>query len=614
MDIQEQERRIITRAIVAVVLTGIVIAVVIATPLINQMHTRAALDAVSVADAKTKNIQAIFDLHQDLAKQTASRSELARVLGEYARGQLNVDAVQDFSIPRLEDSARLIDNLAALIRYDADGNEIARVGPMASALPDTIPVPRQLDIQIYDFADSRSATPLMHTISTIQVDGEMVGTDLLLFSLSSMTSVFEAQSHTQMCLINADRTRRIEFEPLTKTFDIRPADTCLADKAGVSTDQPEAFFRSALDDGTRVLAFMRPLQGYEWQLHMYSEITRVFGNVTRDIAVSILAILLLSALAGLLVWRALRPVVQAMVEQASQIARSTEELQLAYQVFEHTHESIVICDLSFNIIRANPAFADIAGMTSKALKRKNLRDFLDTAQQRHQIPEDVHKQLIAENAWQGEVWLKMPDQSTFPNLLTLSPVRNNEGQLSQLVLTFSDITERVKAEKQMLRLAHYDKLTGLPNRAALETHLEQAIEQARQANSQFALMFLDLDKFKPVNDTYGHQVGDELLRMVAKRLKHCIRSSDVVGRRGGDEFVVITGPIYGDDNARPVAEKIVAVLNDVFHTHNHNIQIGVSVGVAVFPNNGVTADDLLKAADGAMYRVKAGGRNAVAYA
>lgn len=614
MDIQEQERRIITTAIVAVVLTGIVIAVVIAAPLINQMHTRAALDAVSVADAKTKNLQAIFDLHQDLAKQTASRSELARVLGEYARGDLNVDAVRDFSIPRLEDSARLIDNLAALVRYDADGNEIARVGPMASALPNTIPVPRQLDIQTYDFADSGSATPLMHTIAIIQVDGEMVGTDLLIFSLSSMTSVFEAQSHTQMCLVNNDRTRRVAFEPLTKTFDIRPSGSCLADKAGVSADQPGAFFRSALDDGTRVLAFMRPLHGYEWQVHMHSEITRVFGNVIRDIVLSILAILLLSVLAGLVVWRSLRLVVQAAVEQASQIARSTEELRLAYQVFEHTHESIVICDLSFNIIRANPAFADITGISSKTLKRKNLRDFLDTARGNHQLPENVHKQLIAENAWQGEVWLKMPDQSTFPNLLTLSPVRNNEGQITQLVLTFSDITERVNAEKQMIRLAHYDKLTGLPNRAALETHLEQAIEQARRDNGRFALMFLDLDKFKPVNDTYGHQAGDAVLRIVAKRLKHCIRSRDVVGRRGGDEFVVITGPLHHDDDARPIAEKMVAVLNDEFHIQGHHIQIGASVGVALFPNDGVTADDLLKAADGAMYRVKTGGRNAVAYA
>ncbi|WP_227663090.1 diguanylate cyclase domain-containing protein [Marinobacter halophilus] len=415
---------------------------------------------------------------------------------------------------------------------------------MANALPNTIPVPRQLDIKTYDFDETGFTNPLMHTIGTIQVDGEKVGTDLLLFFLDSMTSVFEAQSHTQMCLVNADRTRRVAFEPLTKTFEIRPADNCLANAAGVSTNRPGAFFRSALDDGTRVLAFMREIRGHEWEVHMHSEITRVFGNVIRDIAVSILAILLLSALAGMLVWRALRPVVQAAVEQASQIARSTEELRLAYQVFEHTHESIVICDPSFNIIRANPAFIDIAGISSKALKRKNLRDFLDTARGNHQIPEHVHKQLIAENAWQGEVWLKMPDQSTFPNLLTLSPVRNSDGKISQLVLTFSDITERVNAEKQMIRLAHYDKLTGLPNRASLETHLEQAIEQARQDNGRFALMFLDLDKFKPVNDTYGHQAGDEVLRIVAKRLKHCMRSSDVVGRRGGDEFVVITGAMY----------------------------------------------------------------------
>jgi diguanylate cyclase (GGDEF)-like protein len=166
----------------------------------------------------------------------------------------------------------------------------------------------------------------------------------------------------------------------------------------------------------------------------------------------------------------------------------------------------------------------------------------------------------------------------------------------------------------MVRLAHFDELTGLPNRVALENHLEQAIQQARRENGHFALMFLDLDKFKPVKDTYGHQVGDELLRNVGKRLKHCIRSSDVVGRRGGDEFVVITGPLHGDDDAKPIADKIVAVLNDTFHIQGHNVQIGASVGVALYPDDGLAAEDLLKQADAAMYRVKTSGRNAVAYA
>lgn len=125
---------------------------------------------------------------------------------------------------------------------------------------------------------------------------------------------------------------------------------------------------------------------------------------------------------------------------------------------------------------------------------------------------------------------------------------------------------------------------------------------------------MDLDKFKPVNDNYGHQVGDELLRNVGKRLKHCIRSGDVVGRRGGDEFVVITGPLHGDDDAKPIADKIVAVLNETFHIQEHNIQIGASVGVALYPDDGMAAEDLLKQADAAMYRVKTSGRNAVAYA
>ena len=127
-------------------------------------------------------------------------------------------------------------------------------------------------------------------------------------------------------------------------------------------------------------------------------------------------------------------------------------------------------------------------------------------------------------------------------------------------------------------------------------------------------MFLDLDKFKPVNDTHGHPVGDELLRVVAKRLKHCMRSGDIVGRTGGDEFVVITGPLNGDDGARHIAEKMIATLNEVFQIQGHTIGIGASVGIALYPDNGMTAEDLMREADAAMYRVKAGGRNNLAYA
>lgn len=613
MDILEQKRRIITTAIVAVVLAGIIIAAVVSAPLINQIHSQAAESAAGVADAKTENVRAVFDQHQDLARQTASRSELARVLSQYAKGEVSTGVVHTFSRPRLQDAARIIDDLAVLIRYDAAGNELVRVGPLANDLPAAIPLSDTLDINAFTLVSGETSGPLLQAVSPIRADGQVVGYDQLLFLPEPLMRVFQIHPDSSLCLLDSQRTKRITLNPDTDQIELSAPGGCLAVRQGVSTLSPGSF-RATLDDGSRVLTFHRTLADYDWEVHMHTRTSRVFADVIIDILISVLTILGLSVLAGVLVWRSLKPVVDALVRQTSQIARSSEELRLAYQVFEHTHEAILITDRDFKIVRANPSFSDITGISGKALKNRPLTEFLE-GEPGNELPiKAVRQLLITENAWQGEVWLKNHQDLAIPNLMTVSAVRNKDGQIRQLVLTFSNITERVQAEKQMIRLAHYDELTGLPNRVALENHLEQAIQQARRGSGHFALMFLDLDKFKPVNDNYGHQVGDELLRNVGKRLKHCIRSSDVVGRRGGDEFVVITGPLHGDDDAKPIADKIVAVLNDTFHIQGHNIQIGASVGVALYPDDGLAAEDLLKQADAAMYRVKTSGRNAVAYA
>ncbi|MEC9040753.1 sensor domain-containing diguanylate cyclase [Marinobacter sp. bablab_jr008] len=614
MDIFEQKRRIITTAIVAVVLTGISIAVVVSTPLINQIHTQAADTASLVADAKAESVRAVFDQHQDLARQTASRSELARVMVEYNRGNLALADLRTFSRPRLDDAAKNIDNLAAIVRFDASGAEVVRVGPLDDQLPADLPMPSGLDIQSYPVGVNNEARPLLHVIAAIREDEQIVGYDLLLFELSPLIPIFRVDADSSLCLLDVERTRRLIWTEGSHQFQLTTPNGCLAEQEGIDYKPDLDFFRASLPDGTRVLAFIRLVEGYGWEIHMNVRTSSVFGKVIEDIVISVVLILMLSALAGTMVWRSLMPVVHALVNQASQIARSTDELRLAQQVFNHTHEAIVICDTGLQVIRANPAFNEITGATPKTLRNTNLLAFMDSDRCKEIDREEIHRHLVAENAWQGEVWLTGPDNDPFPNLLTVSPVRNARGQIQQLILTFSDITARVQAEKQMFRLAHFDKLTGLPNRTALETHLEQAIEQARRQHHHFALMFLDLDKFKPVNDTMGHQAGDELLRNVARRLKHSIRANDVVGRRGGDEFVIITGPLTNDADAQPIARKMIQVLNEPFHIQGRTVQIGASVGIALYPDNGQTAEQLLATADKAMYSVKTSGRNNLAFA
>ena len=498
MDITEHKRHIIITAVVAVVLTGILVATIVATPLINQIHTRAELSAANFADAEAASIQAAFDQHRNLAAQTASRSELARRLGQYHTDEITRAELVSFTRPRLGDAAKELTNLQAILRYDADGSELVRIGPMAADLPARLPFREPLDILTYPLASGAASPPLLHVASPISSAGRVVGFDLLLFSLESFRSLFQGPDNSQICLLDSDRTKRITIDQSTGRFVVTEADPCLADQLKVHTSEDGASFRANLEDGTRVMSFLRPLPGYDWEVHVWAETNEIFGTVIRDIVFSVLVTLALSLLAGLLVWRSLRPVLRRMAQQASELTRSNRELQ--------------------------------------------------------------------------------------------------------------------QAQSQIRRQADHDQLTGLANRAALLNALGHTIDRAKENNSRFALMFIDLDHFKPVNDKYGHQAGDELLRVIGKRLSGCVREEDVVGRHGGDEFLVITAPLANTDDAGVIAEKITAVAAQPFRIEDDAVQVGASVGVAIYPDNGTTVTELLQASDAAMYQAKASGRGGVSFA
>lgn len=167
---------------------------------------------------------------------------------------------------------------------------------------------------------------------------------------------------------------------------------------------------------------------------------------------------------------------------------------------------------------------------------------------------------------------------------------------------------------QLLRVAYHDPLTGLPNRILFQDRLNQGISLAKRGNSHYALIFMDLDRFKPVNDTYGHPVGDQVIRLVADRLRQCVRESDMLARLGGDEFTIILPQINGKNDAEMVAKKIIAELSQPFDVNEYHFQLGVSVGIAIYPDNGNNGDVLLKAADDAMYHAKANGGSAYFFA
>jgi diguanylate cyclase (GGDEF)-like protein/PAS domain S-box-containing protein len=301
-------------------------------------------------------------------------------------------------------------------------------------------------------------------------------------------------------------------------------------------------------------------------------------------------------------------VLRARVRNILQRKRAEAQLRLAAHVFEHSGEAIMVTDRSNCIVEVNPAFSRMTGYTSEEVRGQNPR-ILSSGRA---TPEDYRamwQAILERGFWQGEMCDRRKDGEIYPKLLTISVVRNVRGEIDFHIASFANISEQKATEEKIRRVAHHDALTGLPNRLYLQIGLEQILASAKRENEEVAVMFIDLDRFKIINDTLGHNVGDGLLVEVAQRLKNCMRESDLVARLGGDEFVVA---LAGDDvinTAAHVAENILGSLALPYRIEGHVLHSSTSIGISLYPHDGDSIDSLMKTADTAMYHAKAMGRN-----
>lgn len=286
-----------------------------------------------------------------------------------------------------------------------------------------------------------------------------------------------------------------------------------------------------------------------------------------------------------------------------------EALRLASTVILTMDEAAIVTNARNEILSVNPAFTVITGYAAPEVIGKNPR-LLASGTHPVKFFQDMWNQLASSDSWHGEICDRRKSGALYMAWLSIKQVRDEQGAPSHYVAVFSDISERKASEERMQQLAHFDVLTGLPNRALFSDRLRQAMAKARRDKARLALMFIDLDEFKPVNDQLGHQVGDLLLREVAQRLVDCVRrESDTVARLGGDEFVVMLPEMATAQTATLVAEKILAALNRTFDIDAHHIHISSSIGIAFFPEHGADEHVLLQSADAAMYQAKNNGRN-----
>lgn len=297
------------------------------------------------------------------------------------------------------------------------------------------------------------------------------------------------------------------------------------------------------------------------------------------------------------------PYVWLSVDNIKEYKIREAELLLSDAVFHNTSEVIFITDTSKNIIKVNEAFTAVTGFSEKDVLGQNPRILKSGKHDRH-FYDEMFQTINTTGKWRGEIWNKRKNGELFPSLQSISAIRDETGKLIRYVAVLSDITLQKAYEQQLLIDSHHDTLTGLPNRLFFNQVFAQTLARAERSQKAFALFFIDLNEFKAINDTHGHECGDTLLKTIAIRLKENVRIDDFVARLGGDEFTIIFESVKSEEEAIIVAKNLLNKTKQPILIENCEITPSISIGIAFYPQDGMDASTLLKSADKAMYHAK----------
>jgi len=285
-----------------------------------------------------------------------------------------------------------------------------------------------------------------------------------------------------------------------------------------------------------------------------------------------------------------------------------EKLRLTAQVIDNTTEGIMITDTEFRILEINRSFCSITGYAREEVLGESVLA-LHTGPQDTGFYEGIWDIVRIRGSWRGEIWDRKKNGEVYPKWMSVSAVADDKGEITRFVAIFSDITPMKKSEEQLYHMAHYDSLTGLANRRQFHDLLRRALKTARRKKEGMAIMFIDIDSFKEVNDNFGHRTGDQLLQEIGKRIQHGVRETDVVARLGGDEFTVILGGLQDPESVEPIARKLLERLAQPVTIEQKEVRVTSSIGISILADDTADPDSLIQNADLAMYRAKAHGKN-----
>lgn len=279
------------------------------------------------------------------------------------------------------------------------------------------------------------------------------------------------------------------------------------------------------------------------------------------------------------------------------------ELKLTSVVFESSYEGIIITDSNTKILKVNSAFTNITGYTQEEVYLQK-PSILSSGKTSKEFFKKMWEELISTGHWSGEIWNKTKDGKLYLEWLTIKAIYDDEKQIKNYVGVFTDLSLIKESKNRLDFLAYHDVLTGLGNRVLLKERFLEYIKFAKEQEVNICTLFIDLDGFKAVNDTYGHNIGDILLQTVAKRIQSIIRADDLIIRLGGDEFVIVILDTNKNKNHKVLVDKLIDKISESYEIEDNKITIGASIGISYYPENGVSLDELLSHADNAMYKVK----------
>lgn len=605
-------KRIVLLSLITILLTGALVGFSTTVPMYYSIRSHIEQVNLTNATAQASAIDNHFARLHSLAAQFTSRTEIRKRLEAYLDGTLSLAQLQEFSQPRLAEPASHIPDLRAMVRVTPQHEVVAAVGELAEQV-------RTLDLTAITQKVVSLNDPVIDLIRvTAEIrspEGVLVGWDMLYFdtqSLAPLLSEFGTYTHSaQLHLINQDSLLSLNYDPSLQQV-IRQELSPAFKRALTELDYSKARLSELTAEQDFTLLYV-PLTEVGWGLLIQIPQHIFYQAAYQEMYWAYLSIFIMLVMGALISHYAVRPLINKLTRQAAEIERHAIELRLAASVFEQTQQAILITDPQFNIVRANEGAKKILHVDDLSVAKRNLKEFLppDVCDNNQLLTQDLTQLLNTKGSWQGEICYKKlaGDESAItPTLQNISSVNNTSAQISYLIHIFSDITERKAVHSKVIYMANHDALTGLPNRNALLNRLAHCVENTEV----FAVLFIDLDKFKPVNDNFGHQVGDCLLREVAQRIRSVVRANDIVGRLGGDEFLMIVESATDTLQANVIAEKIIRQITQPFQIEGQSVTVGVSIGIAHYPKDGNSADRIVQAADAAMYKAKQSGGNCFA--